>query len=271
MSKKKKQNKKKPKAPPLSKLDKWIYKIGYIVICSVAILLFIPLQMLLEKIKYSDPMVIASAERATLLWLIPLWLYLFLSVFIAWTNLHETAQPIFGNPNVMYGQAPWQHLYPIFSKERKKRELRPSHQKYRRENILCWFIGLFVCLFLAFFGLFGRTSLMQNGDITVYNVFNQEKRMYSVRDVSELEIEAGRKSSGKGGTIWTVWLSFEMTDGKGYSFTPSLENMLQIKSLIDRHKIVITGVEKLDEVIAYQDYTPEEIELLYELFEVLPE
>ena len=268
MSKKKKQNKKKPKAPPLSKLDKWIYNIGYIIICSVSILLFVPFYMILEKIRFSDPMVIASAERATLLWLLPLWLYLFLSVFIVWTNLHQTAQPIFGNPNVVYGQSPWQHLYPIFGKVHKKRELRPSHQKYRRQCILYWLIGLLVCLFLAFFGLFGRTSLMQNGDITVYSVFNQEKRNYSIRDVSELEIEAGKKSSGKAGTTWSVWLTFEMTDGKRYSFTSSLENMLQIKSLIDEHKIIIQGVENLDKVIDDQDYTPEELELLYELFEV---
>ena len=109
---------------------------------------------------------------------------------------------------------------------------------------------------------------MQNGDITVYSVFNQEKRNYSIHDVSELEIEAGKKSSGKAGTTWSVWLTFEMTDGKRYSFTSSLENMLQIKSLIDEHKIIIQGVENLDKVIDDQNYTPEELELLYELFEV---
>ena len=59
-----------------------------------------------------------------------------------------------------------------------------------------------------------------------------------------------------------------MTDGKRYSFTSSLENMLQIKSLIDEHKIIIQGVENLDKVIDDQNYTPEELELLYELFEV---
>ena len=140
-----------------------------------------------------------------------------------------------------------------------------------------WLIIFFVFFFLSFFSLFGRNTLMQNGDITVYNVFNQEKRNYSVMDISMLEIQTGSYSTGRGfSTHWRTEYEFTMNDGRSYEFVDScfrsdqdaLENMIKMKTLVDRRKIIIKGVENLDKVIDDQDYTPEELELLYELFEV---
>ena len=121
---------------------------------------------------------------------------------------------------------------------------------------------------------------MQNGDITVYNVFNQEKRNYSVMDISTFEIQTGSYSTGRGFTEhWRTKYEFTMNDGRSYEFVGScfrsdrdaFENMIKMKTLVDRRKVIIKGVENLDKVIDDQNYTPEELELLYELFEVISE
>ena len=270
MSKKKK-TRRKPQTPPLSFLDRCIYGIGFLLVIVIFVFVFWFYVAFPHRFALQDSFVIAVDERLTTLWFFPFCFYLGISLLVIVSVPYTMKKPIFGNPEITYGPPHWESIYPLFGKQKNKRK--PSSKERKGTSVLFfgWLIIFFIFFFLSFFSLFGRNTLMQNGDITVYNVFNQEKRNYSVRDVSELEIEAGRKSSGKAGTTWSVWLTFEMTDGKRYSFAPSLENMLQIKSLIDEHKIIIEGVENLDKVIDDQNYTPEELELLYELFEVISE
>lgn len=282
MSKKKKQPKKKPSfAPPLSKTDKWIYKIGYVVIALLAILLSISVFRFFERIAFADDFVMASYAGGIPL-SFPFIIYAFLSALIFWNRAHNFRKPIFGNPDITYGKAPWQNFYPLFSKERKRRVLRPSALNFRKKMLSLWLGGFFVCLFFACFSLFGRVSLMQNGEITVYNALNQEKQTHSVMDVSAFDIRAEqviRRGRHRSYRDWQVRFEFETTDGSSYSFAFSdfrsreeaFEGMMKMKTLVDNRKISITGKENLDKVIDDHDYTPEEIELLYELFEVTPE
>jgi hypothetical protein len=282
MSKKKKRSKKKPTAPPLSRLDKAIYKIGYAVIAFFSILLFVSIFSLFEKTALSDEFVMASSASMMPM-VFPFVIYVILSVLFFWNGAHTSRKPIFGDPNVIYGKESYQTVYPLFSKERKKQWIRPSAEKHRRKMRILWLSGLLFCLFLACFSMFGRVSLMQNGDITIYNAVGRETELYSVRDVDELEIRAeciirrGRRHGRR--KNWRICFEFTMTDGCDHEFNvgdfrsreEAFEHMLKMKNLIESRKITITGVENLEKVIDDHNYTPEEIELLYELFEVASE
>ena len=281
MAKKKKQSKKKPTfAPPLSKTDKLIYKMGYLVIALLAMLLVVATIFLVEQIAFADNSVMASNSRGFLL-ILPFMMYAIISVLIFWYNAHSSRKPIFGNPDITYGKEPWQNFYPLFSKERKKRVLRPSALKFRKKILSLWLGGFCTCLILACFGLFGRVSLMQNGEITVYNSLNKEKETYSVTDISEFAIYTFKDISRVGST-WRIRCTFVMSDGHSYSFSDyyfrsskgsndAFESMLKMKTLVDSRKIVIEGKENLDKLIEDQQYTPEELALLYELFEMTDE
>ena len=281
MAKKKKQSKKKPTfAPPLSKTDKLIYKMGYLVIALLAMLLVVATIFLTNQIAFADNFAMASYSRGFLFFL-PFMMYAIISALIFWYNAHSSRKPIFGNPDITYGKEPWQNFYPLFSKERKKRVLRPSALKFRKNMLSLWLGGFFICLILACFGLFGRVSLMQNGEIIVYNSLNKEKETYSVMDVSSFEIRTeyyvsnGRHRKRHSG-YWRLMFEFEMSNGKSYEFNvgdfrsreDALESMVKMKTLVDSRKIVIEGKENLDKVIEDQKYTTEELALLYELFEI---
>ena len=285
MAKKKKQRKKKPTfAPPLSKTDKLIYKMGYLVIALLAMLLVVATIFLVEQIAFADDFAMASYSRGSFLLVLPFMMYAIISVLIFWYNAHSSRKPIFGNPDITYGKEPWQNFYPLFSKEHKKRVLRPSALKFRKKILSLWLGGFCACLILACFGLFGRVSLMQNGEITVYNSLNKEKETYSVMDVSNFEIRAeyyvsnGRHRRRHTG-YWRLVFEFEMTDGKSHDFKvgdfrsreDAFESMLKMKTLVDSRKITITGKENLDKVIDDHNYTSEELALLYELFEMTEE
>ena len=281
MAKKKKQSKKKPTfAPPLSKTDKLIYKMGYLVIALLAMLLVVATIFLVEQIAFADNSVMASNSRGFLL-ILPFMMYAIISVLIFWYNAHSSRKPIFGNPDITYGKEPWQNFYPLFSKERKKRVLRPSTLKFRKKILSLWLGGFCTCLILACLGLLGRVSLMQNGDITVYNSLNKEKETYSVTDISEFAIYTFKDISRVGST-WRIRCTFVMSDGHSHSFSDyyfrsskgsndAFESMLKMKTLVDSRKIVIEGKENLDKVIEDQKYTTEELALLYELFEMTDE
>lgn len=274
--------KKKPKAPPLSRLDKWIYKIGYVVIAFLSILLFISVFYLFERIALKDDFVMASSASAIPL-MFPLVIYVILSALMFWNNAHTSRKPIFRKSDITYGKEPWKDVYPLFSKERKKRVLRPGAEKHRRKLRILWLSGFLLCLFLACFSLFSRVSLMQNGDIAVYNAVGKEVEMYSAKDISALEIRMesvirrGRRFRRR--QSWQIGFAFQMTNESCYVFAvgdfrsreAAFEGMMKMKTLIDSRKITITGVENLEKIIDEHNYTPEEIELLYELFEGAPE
>ncbi len=276
MSKKKK-TRKKPQTPPLSFLDKCIYGVGFLLVAVIFVFVFWLYVGFPRRFSMQDSFVIAADERATSLWFCPLGFYLVISLLVIVAVPCSMKKPIFGNSKITYGPPHWESIYPLFGKQKRRRKPLPNEKKVTNTLFFGWLIIFFILFFLSFFGLFGRNTLMQNGDITVYSVFNQEKRNYSVMDISTLEIQTGSYSTGRGfSTYWRTEYEFTMNDGRSYEFADScfrsdrdaFENMIKMKTLVDNRKIIIKGVENLDKVIDDQNYTPEEIELLYELFEV---
>ena len=279
MSKKKK-TRRKPQTPPLSFLDQCIYGIGFLLVIVIFVFIFWFYVAFTHRFALQDSFVIAVDERLTTLWFFPFCFYLGISLLVIVSVPYRMKKPIFGNSKITYGPPHWESIYPLFGKQKNKRK--PSSKERKGTSVLFfgWLIIFFVFFFLSFFSLFGRNTLMQNGDITVYNVFNQEKRNYSVMDISMLEIQTGSYSTGRGFTThWRTKYEFTMNDGRSYEFVGScfrsdrdaFENMIKMKTLVDRRKIIIKGVENLDKVIYDNHYTPEELELLYELFEVISE
>jgi hypothetical protein len=276
MSKKKK-TRKKPQTPPLSFLDQCIYGVGFLLVIITFVFVFWFYCGFPHRFALQDGFVIAADERLTTLWFFPLWFYLVISLLGIVAIPCTMKKPIFGNSEITYGPPHWENIYPLFGKQKNKRKPSSKERKGTAVLFFGWLTIFFIFFFLSFFSLFGRNTLMQNGDITVYSVFNQEKRNYSVMDISTLEIQTGSYSTGKGfSTYWRTEYEFTMNDGRSYEFTDScfrsdrdaFENMIKMKTLVDRQKITIEGVENLDKVIDDNHYTPEELELLYELFAI---
>lgn len=267
--------------PPLSFVDKLIYWLFFLLLCVIYFCLLLGPLYLRQQIAFSDASVIAAAERISVWWLILPWMTFFLMSFIWWLQKYQGRIPLFGIRNFRYGPPAWPKVYPLFMKN-KPYVWVSQRKKQEKKQIAAALLILLLISFIPFpWSLYGRDCLYSDGSIVQYNMFNSQSRVFTLGDISEMEIETYHYSTGKYArrTHWGVRLVLQTTEGKQFTFDQGdfrgiasaeipfwLEEMLDMKNRCDPAKVRYDGAEDLKKVIADHTFSQEAVEKLYQLF-----
>lgn len=267
-----KAKKKMHRMPPLSFVDKLIYwTIFLVLLASYALLLLGPLS-LRNQISFADTAVVAAAARASMGWLFVPWFAWFIMTFILWAQPYQNRKPIFGLRKFKYGPPAWPKEYPLFMKNKPPVFVSERKQQERRRLALILAVVLVVSFIPFPWSLYGRNCLRNDGSIVQHNIFNVQTREFTPKDISELKIDVFRHSTRHGPTHWDVQMVFTAESGRKFTFDfrdfrdDWLRTMLDIKALYDPSIICYEDVEDLDRVAIDNNMSPEETELLYQLF-----
>lgn len=280
MSKKKKK-KQKVNKPQLSKLDKVIYYLIFLLLIGVCMGLFFLIQEIKENIFFSDANILAYNDRMTVMWLLFLFGFLIVNSVGFFEETYGKRKAIFGNKKVDYTKHNYQ-FYPVFYKGNKpKKKMTEDKKREIKVNFTLWLIAFIFCCLLSSFGIFGREVLTKDGQIIKYSVFNNVKEQYYVSDISEVEFTTystrhkrrydysyAIKLHLKNSDDWYIFdnTSFEGTNGQSY-YTTSIDNMKYLRDTIYKDKKITYNKEiPLDEIVKNKRMTQEEIEKLYEFF-----
>ena len=275
----KKHRKQKPRIPPLSPLDKFIY-IAVIALIAVVCFGFAYLydEIIERSVVRSDPSVIAFSLHTTQLFIVPFGLCAFGGPLIYMVCKFEFRQPIFGNRKISYGKEPWDNsCYPLFGYKREKQFIRSPDKKARRNGFAVWCAGLCITLLFLPLGLFGRTCLLEDNSIVIYDVFDQVVGEYTEDNFRNLTLETTHADSSRYGShSWGYKLIIELDDGRKasifnnsfitYSNEEKLEKAAEIKACFADENITIKDEEDVDKVADHMGLTEKETEMLYVLF-----
>ena len=225
-------------------------------------------------IGYADETVMLSYSRWTVLLLAPALLITFLPLLNFFATGFNEKKPIFGNKNVNYfSSTRYAKAEFLFKKK--------SNSKEKNMKLIVASSLAVVVVICTIFGLLGRNSIYNNGDIKVYSVFNTVKKEYSVDDISKVTIEIGEEYSRYGGYIANCFVDVETVNGKNFDFvtieanwndykiSEKIANISTLKTVFDNNNITVTaiGEEYIDKFVEYYELTEQERILLTELFE----
>lgn len=271
----------KPKKPPLSFLDKCIYRI-FAVISVSPLLVFLLLTEYIENRFFDNQTVVALEERATFIFLIIPMLMLMITLIAIWDKTYGKRKAIFPNKKVNYKKYGYQY-YPVFYKgEKPKRKMTKNKKKYIFVNLTLWSVGFIICCALGCLGIFGRTELTRDGQIIKYTVFNNVKERYYVSDISEVEYSAYLQNVTKGPDYYTYAIAIKLKNSDEYFhfnhrnfddtngqriFTTSLDDMKYLRDSVYKDKKTTYNKEvDLKQIVDDYKMTQKEIEKLYEFF-----
>lgn len=266
---------KKPKAPPLSAVDKAIYNI-MIWGCLVGPWMFV---MAAAAIVRSG--VLASAASAVSmcsLWLAYCCAGMFLAALFEW--MKRKRYPVFGDGKVKYGPPRYNEVYPLLGKRETSRRPDKRWKKTAAALKNLWLLAFAVLLSGLLF-LAPDYVLTENDSVEVYDRLGRIKEVYAAEQIAELELD-GVVYGGRGGTK-TLILRLKMEDGEEFSFSygdfdhtknpETSENraisvMQHIKSRIDPAAVTIKNVHNLPKFAERYHLSATEEAQLYALFEV---
>lgn len=182
---KKKKYKHKPKMPPLSKIDKFLYALLVLAgVCGVIGLGFCA-YLCVDVLLRGKNTIAYTWDSPLLLLVVPLSLFVMVTAVYCIENAVQQKHPIIGNKDFKYGQTPgYVTIYPIFDK--RYAAYRKAKKKQPHKIWWCTFV---VTLILAVFGIFDRWSFETDG-IYHYNCLNQCTEQYAYSDVSAFQVQA---------------------------------------------------------------------------------
>lgn len=270
--------------PPLSRLDKNIYKTGIIISAFIPLILELLFTFSFINYTYSEPSVVAVSSVSSMLLHLPFSLYVGISLVTLFYNGKQNNVAIFGSKDIKYGEAPWaENYFPIFYFRKKpvKKKTRKAISKYIQISL--WSLGLVIVLCLLPFGFFGRDCLHSDNSISSYNCMNQkDEKIYLPEDYSRLVIRTNYRSlpttRGKfAGFIghWEFGIYIYMTDGEYFYFenedfsstNQCLNKFIEIKSLFYEDSTSIKGKENIEKIINELHMSDEQADALRELFD----
>lgn len=262
-----KKKKRRLQTPSLSPFDQGLYILLDILSPVIGILGFASLIGTYRKSVLQDPHVLALSGANSGLMMLGLVLGgCFLALF---ETLRQKKQPIFGKSGIQYGPPRYKPVYPLFSR---------AFWRYHQKKVLPILGGMLV-LFMVLSILTAlvlplRTCLFDDGSIVSYNSRNEEACRYEAADITEVRLYTDTIRR-KGIDDWTFGIQFTTAKGSSYDFLYSefrhddleIRDMLRCKALFSHAALRIDGADRLSTVVKDQNLTPEETELLYELFE----
>lgn len=264
--------------PPLSALDKMIYRILFVLGVCAGLFLWIFLGIWIpEKIGCSAEGVIACTDQSGLLTSVPIAFCVGVGLIIVSVKGLEQKQPIFGNKKV---ENSWRYpvaVYPLISKAFWEK-MSDKTKKYIKAQAGIFLVLLAVCASILFLGWYPRSVLYEDGRIESYGVTNQLDGSAHIDEANSLDIEIHRSSSGRKRHKRRYVLYFRFSFEKAsYSFTlgdfanmSRKETLLYMQDLKSRFggRVRLIGEEYLDAMIKKIYFSPEEQELLYALFDL---
>ena len=273
MSKHKKKKQREYSPPPLSNIDIFTYSVITIVVVFLALSAFFGIFYVAEVICYADEIVMLSYNIWTVLLLAPAWLITFLPLLNFFLTGFSEKKPIFGNKNVNYFSTTRYSKVDFLFKEKR-------NSKDKKTKVIVALVLVVVAVTCTLFGLLGRNSIDNNGEIKVYSVLNTVKKEYSTEDFSKVTIELGVEHTRYGNYRPMCWVRVENQDENDFNFTLSdaywiqnniaekLSNIKTLKTVFGSKNIETTviGKEYVDELIEYYELTDIERKLLIDLF-----
>lgn len=280
MSKKKKK-KQKVNKPQLSKLDKVIYYLIFLLLIGVCMSLFFLIQEIKANIFFSDANILAYNDRMTVMWLLFLFGFLIVNSVGFFEETYGKRKAIFGNKKVDYTKHNYQ-FYPFFYKGNKpKKKMTEDKKREIKVNFTLWLIAFIFCCLLSSFGIFGREVLTKDGQIIKYSVFNNVKEQHYVSDINEIEFTTystrhrKRYDYNYGINLYIknsdIVFSFN-NDSFGKTnnqsrYSTTIEGMNYLRDTVYKDKKITYDIEvSLEEITKNNNMTEEEIEKLYKFF-----
>ncbi len=278
MAKQKKHKKhiKQKRNPPVSALDRLIHILIATVAIAIVLGIYLAVGKVIDNISFADSSVIAFASRGTLFFLLPLFLYIIVSVGISFMAI--TARPFFRNKKVNYNDAKWNKVYPILDKTRPAPPKKPEEKKAAEISLLCWIAGLILVLILFSLSLCGRYSLKENFKIEKYSVFNKLTQTYSPEEYENVEFSLYYKTGSKHGTrSFVLSASVTLPDGKTVDFNSIkfksddmgeiIRQMLELERLMPEEKVTYFINRGIDDAAEWWELNEEDTAHLHELME----
>ena len=272
--------KKKLKMPPLSALDSCIYYLGMALCVILGLSLSLFVTLLTKRIGLADPDVIAVDERATVLLGIFPYIAFLLLLLCPLGTAYSKRMPIFGKKGIQYGPPKYPKVYPLFMREKPPVWVSDRKKESRKTFAIFYVLLVILCLLPIPAGVFGRSCLMENGDVAVYNFLNQEKDRYHVGDIKELCFYPADLHPRSRGYSYDLNAKITMTDGKTFYFDAAdfrnsrnsdpaswLLYMLDMKEKVIPERITYKDSHLLSEVADTYNLTTEEAKLMDQLFD----
>lgn len=243
----------------LEPVDKWIYGILSVLAAVFWFGLFWAHTKVQDKIAFSDPTVIARYNFTSVLLFLPLWLC------ICGVLMYNLMWAISIRRSILGKQPP--NPLP------EKPKILP-----RKISIAVKITVLLLVGILCAFSFYGRECLHDDGSVTVYNTVNRQTVHYSTGEVDTILFGAHqpvRSYSFKG----YAYVQLQMKDGRSYYFEAGrsgwneedwISALLDLKARFDPEQIILRDPDWVEWVVQRYDYeyTDEEMELLYRLFEI---
>ncbi len=278
---KKIRKKKVTKKAPLSFLDAAVYFILlliFIFICFAPMILFV--FVLPERYALANEAIIAfnNGNQWELLLCFPFSFALILSLAIPFAHLGIGSRPIFGNPHYKpKAREAIIHQDPLVSKAFWRNLSHDTIEDIKKSSIGC-LIALVITAPLLQLCIYPREVIEKNDYLITYNLFNQVSHSAQVGEAEQLKIDIYKYDGGRHRTTSHYGIeisvlyedtsySFTLGDFKNMSTEETLQYMLHIKSYFSKDKYEITHVDRMDKLIDDNDFSTQEIELIYELFD----
>lgn len=272
-----KRKKRKPAAPPLSRLDRCVYYALTALTIAATFGLIAAQIGLTNYIGYRDPGVIAYDHHRSLLWYLPFLLFVMVSALVYIEACRTERKPLFGDKRIRYGSAPWDaSVYPLFSKNKPRCYEQPSKKKLRSFGRRLWLGAALTLLCLVPFSLFGRDCLTQDYRVQDYNAVNRLSAEYEAGEISRIRLGVIRRTFRRYSSDYSLELCLIMEDGSEYSFRTdsfrdgareALHVMQELKDGLPPEKVALFGKEMLWRLADGLHLDSEEVALLYRLFE----
>ena len=275
---KKKRKRKRPPMPSLTLLDRALYTLGYLFCFALIFAAIFLTAYLRERVALSVPDTVARTGSAPLWFAVPFWVFLISSSFFAVESQRDKKRPLFGRKGFRYGPPRWAEIYPLFSRDFRKRsreEMRPDRVRSRRIGRRVWLITLILLLCLSPLSLFGRKTVDSTYHFYRYNLFNIPVECYRPEEIASARIYGTRHSNKSSfRSTYSYHIDLTMEDGTTFSFSPGsftdtdshLTTMLRLKALVPPESITYGSPDWA--LKASDGMSAEELKQLYALFNI---
>ena len=270
-----KKKKRKIQAPSLSPLDKGIYCVLIAAFIILGIFLYPLLLNRFHDSVFLDKRILAISSPGTIMVILGLIMGSVLAGLMYW--LMDKKQPIFGKHTISYGPPQWKPVYPLFSKQFWS--IAFKDKKRMAVVLIATTLIVVILMSVTALGLQPRECLLDDGGILVYNCLGQNVATYNASDVVQVRLLTRRYSS-RSRDSWGIEMAIRMRSGEcfyfgtidAWSYTADIPGhiagMNHIKSCYDPDIVVLEGQDDLQKVINYRHLDQQQIDLLYELFDI---
>ena len=279
--------KKKPKKrrdPPLSLLDKTVYIGSMLLSFAILALLLLCGYRVKRTVIFQDPTLLACNDSGvSVLWILPFFCFLGISIIVFIAKGLTFRDPIFGNKAIRYGEYPWKpNCYPLLDPRRKRVPVKPSKKRLQRKMLLIWCAVLLVLTCLIPFGLLARDCLYEDHSITAYNAFNQPTNVYTKDDLTHLTVGISLHSSSIHNNFIIrklagnahPYIRIDTKDGRSFRFSlgnfadgDALDEICKLKESFSPQDVTLSNEELLDKAISDMNLTEAQAQALRDLFD----